>query len=77
MGTIKDATTEAPLKMQIDRIETLRDKIINGAEITEEDRTYFMGICQIEWPHDHMRAVRYLNDVIKEKKMEFARKRRQ
>lgn len=71
MTTAKSTSDVEILAILIDRIKTLRDKVQSG-DISEKDKDFFRGVCEANWPHDPKEAVRYLNDVIKEKTWELS-----
>jgi hypothetical protein len=71
MTTAKSTSDVEILAILIDRIKTLRDKVQSG-DISEKDKDFFHGVCEANWPHDPKEAVRYLNDVIKEKTWELS-----
>jgi hypothetical protein len=71
MTTAKSTSDVETLAILIDRLKTLRDKIQSG-DISEKDKDFFRGVCEVNWPHDPTEAVRDLNDVIKEKRRELS-----
>jgi hypothetical protein len=71
MTTAKSTSDVEILAILIDRIKTLQDKVQSG-DISEKDKNLFRGVCEVNWPHDPKDAVRYLNDVIKEKTRELS-----